>query len=84
MKNRRLLETRKDMRAKGNGLRLLVPIVALCLVVSIFLILPNSGGAAPKELKIGALVNLKSQQGIEMQRWLNLFAKMYNEKGGGR
>ncbi len=82
MKNRRLLETRKDMRAKGNGLRLLVPIVALCLVVSIFLILPNSGGAAPKELKIGALVNLKSQQGIEMQRWLNLFAKMYNEKGG--
>ena len=42
----------------------------------------SSGGCRPKELKIGALVNLKSQQGIEMQRWLNLFAKMYNEKGG--
>jgi ABC-type branched-subunit amino acid transport system substrate-binding protein len=28
------------------------------------------------------LVNLKSAEGVEMQRWLNLFAKMYNEKGG--
>jgi branched-chain amino acid transport system substrate-binding protein len=38
--------------------------------------------AATKDLKIGALANLKSSQGIEIQRWLNLFAKMYNEKGG--
>jgi ABC-type branched-subunit amino acid transport system substrate-binding protein len=44
-----------------------------------------AGGSSPvlaKDLKIGALVNLKSQEGIEMQRWLNLFAKIYNERGG--
>ena len=42
----------------------------------------QSAQAAAKELKIGALVNLKSPEGVEMQRWLNLFAKIYNEKGG--
>ncbi len=55
-----------------------VALVALCL--SLFFV--GSSPVMAKELKIGALVNLKSQQGIEIQRWLNLFAKMYNEKGG--
>ena len=46
------------------------------------LLTPHSSEAATKDLKIGVLANLKSSQGIEIQRWLNLFAKMYNEKGG--
>ncbi|MGD0781065.1 MAG: ABC transporter substrate-binding protein [Dehalococcoidales bacterium] len=35
-----------------------------------------------KVLKIGAVVPLNMAEGIEIQKWMNLFAKMYNEKGG--
>ena len=57
-------------------------LAALVVVVMFSLMTVQPTQAATKELKIGALVNLKSPQGIEMQRWFNLFAKMYNEKGG--
>ena len=56
---------------------LILGLIMVCLP----LFTPHSSGAATKDLKIGALANLKSSQGIEIQRWLNLFAKMYNEKG---
>jgi branched-chain amino acid transport system substrate-binding protein len=55
--------------------------VSLALVASLSL-LPSRSEAATKELKIGSLVNLKSPEGVEVQRWLNLFAKIYNEQGG--
>ena len=35
-----------------------------------------------KELKFGAVVPLSMEEGIEIQKWLNLFAKVYNEQGG--
>jgi ABC-type branched-subunit amino acid transport system substrate-binding protein len=82
MKKRKLLPTRRNTLASWSGLKLMMPILVLCLVVSVFLVIPNSGGAATKELKIGALVNIKSPEGVEIQRWFNLFAKMFNEKGG--
>ena len=33
-------------------------------------------------LKIGAMVSLSTPQGLEMQKWLNMFAKIKNEAGG--
>lgn len=67
---------------EGISRRLFVTALALAVLSSLFFALPGSGEAAQKELKIGALVNLKSPEGVEIQRWLNLFAKMYNEQGG--
>src|SRR5208283_6124717 len=65
-----------------KGMTLAAVLVLVVLAAFFFAGAYRVSAAAPKELKIGALVNLKSQQGIEMQRWFNLFAKMYNEKGG--
>jgi hypothetical protein len=69
------------MRSHGRSLAK----VFILILFAVLVLLPlasQKGQAAAKELKVGALVNLKSPEGIEMQRWLNLFAKMYNEKGG--
>jgi branched-chain amino acid transport system substrate-binding protein len=39
--------------------------------------------AAPtEELKIGALLSLDTIQGVEMKKWFELFAKLYNDAGG--
>src|SRR5690606_22515396 len=39
--------------------------------------------AGPTEvLKIGAMVSLSPPQGLEMQKWLTMFAKIKNEAGG--
>jgi len=39
--------------------------------------------AGPTEtLKIGAMVSLSTPQGLEMQKWLTMFAKIKNEAGG--
>jgi hypothetical protein len=55
----------------------------LCLTIVALLALPTGRSeAATKELKIGTLVNVRSPEGVEIERWLNLFAKMYNEQGG--
>ena len=35
-----------------------------------------------KVLKIGSLVPLNLKEGVEIQKWMNLFAKIYNEQGG--
>lgn len=40
------------------------------------------GGGAQPELKVGALLMLDSVQGVEMKKWLDLFAKLYNDAGG--
>ncbi len=60
----------------------IVPLLAMALVAAFSLLMPGSSDAATKELKIGALINLKSPEGVEIQRWLNLFDKMYEEQGG--
>jgi ABC-type branched-subunit amino acid transport system substrate-binding protein len=63
--------------------KLSVRILVLAVVISVLTCISiQKSQAAAKELKIGALVNLKSVEGVELQRWLNLFAKMYNDKGG--
>jgi ABC-type branched-subunit amino acid transport system substrate-binding protein len=41
--------------------------------------------AAPADqpvLKVGALLSLDTVQGVEMKKWLELFAKLYNDAGG--
>jgi ABC-type branched-subunit amino acid transport system substrate-binding protein len=68
----------RKMSGKPLPLVSVAALFALCLS----LVAVGASPALAKDLKIGALVNLKSQDGIEIQRWLNLFAKMYNEKGG--
>jgi len=58
-------------------------LISLCLTVAASLLLPaGRSDAATKELKIGTLVNVRSPEGVEIERWLNLFAKIYNEQGG--
>ncbi len=58
-------------------------LLSLCLVFTASLALqPGHSRAASKELKIGTLVNVRSPEGVEVQRWLQLFAKMYNDQGG--
>ncbi len=58
-------------------------LVSLCLALVASLVLPaGRSEAVAKELKIGTLVNVRSPEGVEIERWLNLFAKMYNEQGG--
>ena len=43
----------------------------------------TTAGAGPTEtLKIGAMVSLSTPQGLEMQKWLTMFAKIKNEAGG--
>jgi len=61
---------------KHKGSFLIMVLLAFALLV------PGSAAAATKELKIGALVALKSPEGVEMQRWFSLLEKMYNERGG--
>jgi ABC-type branched-subunit amino acid transport system substrate-binding protein len=68
------------MVTKKSGLFTKVLIVATAC--SLLFLMIGLSGAFAKDLKIGALINLKSAEGVEIQRWLNLFAKMYNEKGG--
>lgn len=48
------------------------------------LFVPAARDAAAQQnvLKIGSLVPLSDKTGVEIKRWHDLFAKMYNEKGG--
>jgi ABC-type branched-subunit amino acid transport system substrate-binding protein len=63
-------------------------IVRFCVMVLVaflmlsLLPLAQRSQAATKELKIGSLLNLRSPEGVEVQKWLQLFVKMYNEQGG--
>jgi ABC-type branched-subunit amino acid transport system substrate-binding protein len=46
---------------------------------------PTTASSAAGEqpvLKVGALLSLDTIQGVEMKKWLELFAKMYNDAGG--
>jgi branched-chain amino acid transport system substrate-binding protein len=62
----------------------------LCVLVISFAALFLSGrGLAPAAeaqtqnvLKIGSLVPLAFKEGVEIRKWHDLFAKIYNEKGG--
>ena len=55
------------------------------LAIMLLIILPcNAPKAAAKDkvLKIGTVAPLNLKEGVEIQRWMNLFAKIVNEKGG--
>jgi ABC-type branched-subunit amino acid transport system substrate-binding protein len=43
---------------------------------------PASLPADAPVLKVGALVSLNAVIGVEIKKWLNLFAKLYNDAGG--
>jgi len=78
-----------------NSKYLSVPVLSI-LLVAILVMTACSGGSttttAPtatsaasqpqQTMKVGALLNLSSVEGVEMQKWLNLFAKQYNDAGG--
>ena len=42
----------------------------------------TNGLADQPVLKVGALLSLDTVQGVEMKKWLELFAKLYNDAGG--
>lgn len=72
-----------------------IPVISI-LLIAIIMMSACSGGtptttaatttsnpaANQPVLKVGALLNLSSVEGVEMQKWLNLFAKQYNDAGG--
>ena len=66
----------------GKKVRFAALLTALSIMAALPLAALQPAQAAQKELNVAILANLKSPQGIEMQRWIELFAKMYNEKGG--
>ncbi|MGD0662601.1 MAG: ABC transporter substrate-binding protein [Syntrophorhabdales bacterium] len=57
-------------------------LVIAVLVLVVFPMFMVRQAEAEKVLKIGSIVPLSQKTGIEMQRWLKLFAKIYNEQGG--
>jgi len=60
--------------------RFLVPVV---LLVSIVLVAPSASQAQQqKTLVLGSLVPLVTKQGLEIQKWNNLFVKLINTEGG--
>jgi hypothetical protein len=60
--------------------RFLVPVV---LLVSIILVPPSASQAQQqKTLVLGSLVPLVTKQGLEIQKWNNLFVKLINTEGG--
>ena len=67
---------------KGKKAWLVAMLAALSITAALPLAAPQQAQAAQKELKVAILANLKSPQGVEMQKWIELFAKVYNEKGG--
>jgi len=57
-------------------------LTALFIMAALPLATLQPAQAAQKEVKVGVVAHMRSPVGIEMQRWVELFAKMYNEKGG--
>ena len=69
---------------KRSSWRLFIAVLGLVVVVASMLMLVDGQAEAQsqKVLKIGAIVPLNMKEGVEIQRWMNLFADMYNDKGG--
>ena len=60
--------------------------IAAVILASVFAMTPNlvifHAVAAEKVLKIGTIAPLNLKEGVEIKRWMELFAKIVNEKGG--
>ena len=67
--------------SKHKGMTLAAVLVLVLLAAFFFAGEYRVSAAAPKELKVGALVNLKSAQGIEMQRWLQPLCEDVQREG---
>jgi ABC-type branched-subunit amino acid transport system substrate-binding protein len=64
---------------------LLIPLMIILLVGLVLVGCGKSTTPAPaptKELKIGSVQILNMPMGLEQQKWLKLFAKLINDKGG--
>jgi ABC-type branched-subunit amino acid transport system substrate-binding protein len=60
-------------------------LLASSLVFVVCLIFGSSAvsvSSSQEILKIGSLVHLQSPEGVEIQKWMKLFAKNYNDRGG--
>ncbi|MBW2136378.1 MAG: ABC transporter substrate-binding protein [Deltaproteobacteria bacterium] len=60
-------------------------VVVLLIVVLAFAVAPLAGGpasAATKVLKLGNTVPLKTKEGIQIKKWLELLAERLNNSGG--
>ena len=66
-------------RASG---RLMVASLVLAFLVGLVPHLVSDAVAAEKVLKIGTVAPLNLKEGVEIKRWMELFCKMTNEKGG--
>jgi ABC-type branched-subunit amino acid transport system substrate-binding protein len=68
---------------KGETMRRSRVVVLGALVIAlVFLPLFSSFAAEPKILKIGSTVPLKSKEGIQIKKWLELLAERQNRAGG--
>ncbi len=60
--------------------------VLACMLAVLVVFIVSVGRAPAAEsqgvLKIGSLVPLAMKEGVEIKKWHDLFAKIYNEKGG--
>jgi hypothetical protein len=57
-------------------------LVVILLSVSVMLLTSAVAQAQQKTLVLGSLVPLVTKQGLEIQKWNNLFVKMTNAEGG--
>ena len=61
-------------------------VLAMAVVlISLSLLTAAPSGAASdqkKVLKFGSILPFNQKEGLEIQKWMKLFAKMYNEQGG--
>ena len=66
-------------RASG---RLMVASLVLAFLIGLVPHLVSDAVAAEKVLKIGTVAPLNLKEGVEIKRWMELFCKVTNEKGG--
>jgi branched-chain amino acid transport system substrate-binding protein len=57
-------------------------LISVVFMVSTLLFMPSVSHAQQKTLVLGSLVALVTKQGLEIQKWNNLFVKLANAEGG--
>ena len=68
---------------KRVGCRVITFVAIFALVMLVPFVLTGPAGAAEqKVIKIGSIVPLSMKEGVEIQKWMNLFVKILDEQGG--
>jgi branched-chain amino acid transport system substrate-binding protein len=67
---------------KLKGKLFIVSLVMALVVTMVSKLTVSNAAAEEKVLKIGTLAPLTLKEGVEIKRWMELFAKIVNEKGG--